>query len=340
MGVSTKCWGDEKAGFVSAGKLKKQQLREGKFVPGDIQLAYNQLLTNGIFLFETSPDYGSGMASKKLSAEDILSRCMKEYQESDETPLLVGTFNNNFWQRSAKGLTAALSKSCDKMEVSSMEVYQMKNLGWLPSGGLIKGMSEAVIDMGIANYVGVKNLSPLRMRRIINKLDAQGLTLATNTFEYSLTNTKKEKWIKACKALGVTPLIDNPLGSGLASAQFTASNPSGGVSGPAKFPFATLEKLQPLHTVLETVAEKAKTRVSKELREMNERSRGRYGPPPKINTDITTTQVSLNYIVAKGAVPLVEVNSPSQADEVLGCMGWSLSDDEVSMLDAAADLCK
>ena len=61
---------------------------------------------------------------------------------------------------------------------------------------------------------------------------------------------------------------------------------------------------------------------------------------PKINTDFTTTQIALNYIVAKGGVPLVEVNSPSQADELLGCMGWSLNDDEVSILDAAAELCK
>lgn len=61
---------------------------------------------------------------------------------------------------------------------------------------------------------------------------------------------------------------------------------------------------------------------------------------PKVNTDITTTQIALNYIVAKGGVPLVEVNGPGQADEVLGCMGWSLNDDEVVMLEAAADLCK
>jgi aryl-alcohol dehydrogenase-like predicted oxidoreductase len=254
-------------------------LREGKFVPGDLQAAYNKLLTAGVFLFETSPDYGSGMAGKKLSAEDILVRCMQEHQESVATPLLVGTFNNRFWQRTAKGLTSSLSKSCDKMEVSGVEVYQMKNLGWLPSGGLIKGMSEAVIDMGTANYVGVKNVAPLRMRRIINKLDAEGLTLTTNTFEFSLTNRKNEKWINACKTLGVTPLIENPLGSGLATGQYTASNPSGGVAGPAKFSFATLEKLQPLHSVLETLAEKVKTRVSKELKEMNDRNSGRYGPP-------------------------------------------------------------
>jgi len=48
----------------------------------------------------------------------------------------------------------------------------------------------------------------------------------------------------------------------------------------------------------------------------------------------------LNYIVAKGGVPLAEVNSPKQAQELIGCLGWSLSDDEVAMLESAADLCK
>jgi diketogulonate reductase-like aldo/keto reductase len=61
---------------------------------------------------------------------------------------------------------------------------------------------------------------------------------------------------------------------------------------------------------------------------------------PNINTEITTGQVALNYIVAKGGVPLVEVNNPKQAEELIGCTGWSLSDDEVTMLEAAADLCK
>ena len=61
---------------------------------------------------------------------------------------------------------------------------------------------------------------------------------------------------------------------------------------------------------------------------------------PNINTDITTGQIALNYIVAKGGVPLVEVNNPKQCEEVIGCMGWRLEDDEVTMLEAAADLCK
>lgn len=61
---------------------------------------------------------------------------------------------------------------------------------------------------------------------------------------------------------------------------------------------------------------------------------------PKINTDITAAQVALNYVIAKGGVPLAEVNNPEQAEEVLGCLGWDLTGEDVSMLDSAADLCK
>merc|ERR1711935_1254165 len=111
-----------------------------------------------------------------------------------------------------------------------------------------------------------------------------------------------------------------------------------GTSAGTKVTFNTLEKDQPLHSVLESVAERVKTRLVKESRELKSRNRGRSGPEPKINTDITTTQVAWNYVVAKGAVPLAEVNSPAQAEELIGCLGWSLSEKEVVILESAADL--
>lgn len=341
IGVSTRCWGDEREGFVPSGKLKKKQLREGKFVPGDLQMAYNKLLEEGILLFETSPAYGRSMANMNLSSEAILARFIKEYEESDTAPLLVDTFDNQIWQRTSGALTSALTASCEKLEQPVVDVYQTKNVGWLPSGGIIKGMAESIIEQGTANFVGVQDVSPLRMRRLNQKIENLGFSISTNSFEFSLVNRKKEKWIDASKTLGVVPLVRNPLGSGLASGQYTATNPSGGVaSAGTKFTFDTLEKYQPLHSVLESVAERVRTRLIKESRELKKDRSRRSGPEPKINTDITTTQVAWNYVVAKGAVPLAEVNSPAQAEEVIGCLGWSLSEKEIGILESAADLCK
>jgi aryl-alcohol dehydrogenase-like predicted oxidoreductase len=277
MGISTRCWGDETKGFVSSGKLKKQDLRRGKFVPGDLQVAYNKLLEAGILVFETSPEYGKAMASKKLSAEDILAQCIKE-QEIALSPLLVGTYPNKLWQRGAKGLTDSFSESCERMGVPGIEVYQVKSTGWLPSGGLVKGMVQAVIDDASTNYVGVQNTQPIRLRRIQEKLKKEDISLTTNAFEFSLTNRKNEKLIKACSSLGIVPFVQNPFDGGLASGEFTASNPSGGIAGAAaKFSFATLEKLNPLHSVLETVSERAKTRVKRDLTDMKDRLKAGRG---------------------------------------------------------------
>jgi aryl-alcohol dehydrogenase-like predicted oxidoreductase len=278
IGISTRCWGEAKEGFVSGGKLKKADLRAGKFVPGDLQMAYNKLIEEGIVLIETSPEYGKAMTDRKLSAEHILGRCIKE-QESEISPLIVTTFPNTFYQRSASGVTNSAAESCERMEISGVELLQVKSTGWLPTLGLIQGMTDAVVETASANFVGVQNVSPVRLRRIQSKLDNEGIVLTSNSFEFSLTKRKNEKWIQYCKTLGVIPLIQNPLDGGLASAQFTASNPSGGIAGAnAKYSFKQLEKLQPLHSVLESVAARVQTRVKREVKDVNERNRGRYGP--------------------------------------------------------------
>jgi aryl-alcohol dehydrogenase-like predicted oxidoreductase len=155
-----------------------------------------------------------------------------------------------------------------------------------------------------------------------------------------LTNRKNMALIDACKKLKVIPLIRNPLGDGgLASGRYTATNPSGGeTGGRSKFSFKLLDKLSPLHSVQEAVAERASARVKREQKEVKGRSKNRF-PPPEVNAKITTTQVAINYVIAKGGVPLVDVYNTKTVEEVKGCLGWALTAEEVDMLDRAADLC-
>lgn len=44
-------------------------------------------------------------------------------------------------------------------------------------------------------------------------------------------------------------------------------------------------------------------------------------------------QVALNWIICKGAIPIVGVRNEKQADENLCCIGWRLTEDEVQQLD-------
>lgn len=50
----------------------------------------------------------------------------------------------------------------------------------------------------------------------------------------------------------------------------------------------------------------------------------------------TISQVSLNWCICKGTVPVVGVKTCAQARENLGALGWRLSPEEMDALDQAA----
>jgi aryl-alcohol dehydrogenase-like predicted oxidoreductase len=346
IGFSTLSWGDTNRNFVGSGKkLTKGMIKAGKFNPGDLQLAYNNMLQGGITLGETSNAYGVGSRGEKLSAQDILNRCLDEQESDMPEMLLIESMVGSSWTK-ALGTSAIVNHlqiACERLGKDSVDLYQIPKSFLFPSSVVASGL-VAALDSGYCNYVGVRGIkSPRSLGRLCNKLDARGVSLTSNAFDFSLTNPSNEAMIEACKENGVIPFITNPLDNGLASGVFTATNPSGGQvagSSSTRFSFKELEKLQPLHSVQETIAERVRTRVSRDMRNTQDRFKSKYGPPPEINTDITTTQVALNYIIAKGGVPLPELRNPKDVKEVLGCLGWTLEEGEVEMLDAALSLCR
>ena len=78
-----------------------------------------------------------------------------------------------------------------------------------------------------------------------------------------------------------------------------------------KFRFETLQKYGPMHTALQTVAKRAGARE---------------------DMKITPTQVALNWVVAKGAVPLPGVRNTRDAEEVVGAVGWRLRAEDLELI--------
>lgn len=351
IAVTTEDWGDPTRNFVASGKLSKKALAAGKFVPGDLQLAYQELLQGGILAIESSTSYGAASKSSELSANHILGRCLAEQPDSLPDSIIFQTWKGNPWFHLAKGRGRLSNALISDLEVglqllndaSLVEVFIAKKPWWFPSTSILANALAKAVESGQCNSVGVMGVTkPPTLRKLSKKLKDLDAKLSVAAFDFSLTDTRYVYMLDACKSLGIVPLCTNPLDRGLASGVFTASNPSGGVTGGASpFSFKQLEKLQPLHSVQETVVERVRTRLLREIRENQDRLAKKYGgSTPAINTDITTTQIALQYVIAKGGVPLVPVNSPKLAKEVLGCLGWTLNADEVKMLDQAAALCK
>lgn len=359
IGFGTMAWGDERYGFVPKKnkKLKKKQIAAGKFVPGDLQVAYNTLLQGGIRFIETSELYGVSKHEESLSAESLVGGFTEDYTLTTDTPLISTTFANPYKLFMASGgksgiragsgaLLRALELSCQRLETSNIELYQISNMQGAYAGGkkALAGGLALALDRGYCNHVGVCDLGPKSLRVFQRMMEQRGASISTNQIEFSLTNRKalRKGTIQACKSLGIIPIAYNPLGDGLASGQYTANNPTGGVvGGEMKFNFKKeLEPLIPLHDAQAMVATRVKERLRKETREENERRSRKYQNPLPVNAEITPYQVAINYIVAKGAVPIPVIKNNQEAEELLGCIGWGLSDEEVDILDKAADLCR
>lgn len=310
-------------------------------------MAYNTLLESGVTFVDTSESYGSKMAKKSLSAEHILGRCIDDNPAID--PLVASTFANP-WMHILNGggvrfgrrsVVKALEQTCERLGTSSIELYQVPAALYLGfPNALADGLSDC-LDRGLCNYVGVTNMGKYRMRSMARKMERRGASLTSNQFAFSLTNRKawKSGLISACKDLGVIPFAHTPLDGGLATGLYTNTNPSGGKAG-GNFPYdlKKLNRIQPLTGMMETVQSKVKSRLQREKRDEQSRMKGyRDQPMGNINTDPTTTQIALNYVVAKGCVPIPGIKTVAQAEEVLGCLGWGLTEEEVQLLDSAAD---
>jgi len=295
-----------------------------------------------------------------MSAETLLGRFTDSYTMSMDQAILGSTFANPyslFLQSSGKSsvrlgsgaVTRALEKSSQRLGTSNIELYQIESIGLLSgyvggNGALASGLASA-LERGACNYVGVSNAGPGTLKRFQRLMEKRGEKLTTNQFEFSLTKRKawKNGTIKACKDLGIIPIAYKPFDNGLASGKYTANNPTGGVvGGRVKFNFQqVLEPLKILHDTQIEVAAAVKVRLKKEARSQDQRSKKFRNPAGgnNANREITPLQVAVNYIVAKGAVPVPEIKNKKEAEELLGCLGWGLNDNEVAMLDKAADVC-
>ena len=271
-----------------------------------------------------------------------------DHGDNTEEALVASTFPNpwkhalrsrSLPRRGAGAIAAAAEATCDRMDVPGFSLYQVQDPWYYPGGGeaVAQGLLKA-INNDHTRYVGCVNFGLRPLARLQRRLRAEDEFVASNQFEFSLTNRKNAGLIEACHKLGITPLCTNVLDGGLATGRYTSTNPTGGEvskgegdTGP--FSGRKLDKLAGLFKVQNGLRDQIGRQVGDRLR--------RYpgGQAPVINRDITTTQIAINYVRAKGAVPLVPVNNLKMANEVLGCLGWDLTEEQVEELDKACKAC-
>ena len=195
------------------------------------------------------------------------------------------------------------------MGLERVDISQIHGPISLRGHGALAEALAAAHQEGLVRAVGVSNYSVSETKKFDAALRERGLRLASNQIEFSLLRTAPEKsgLLATCKQLGVVPLAYSPIGQGRLTGKYSAENPP---PDSRNFSAHPMEKVDA---------------VVKELRRVGEANGGK-----------TPSQVALNWIIAKGAVPIPGAKNREQAEQNAGALGWSMGLDDVASLDAVA----
>jgi aryl-alcohol dehydrogenase-like predicted oxidoreductase len=295
LGVGTWAWGDK--GTWGMGGYD-QTLTEST-----IHDAWEASIEAGVVLFDTAEVYGGG------ESERIIGRLLAADPGVRDRVVIASKFMPTPWKLDVhSALLSAARRSCERLGVESIDLYQIHGPVSLRSHGALAAALAAAQAEGLVKAVGVSNYSAKETRAIDGALRKHGLRLASNQVEFSLLRTMPLRvgLIDCCRELGVVPLAYSPIGQGRLTGKYSTANPP---------PSGRTFSAHPMALVDTVVAE---------LRRVGEAHGSR-----------TPSQVALAWLVAKGAVPIPGAKNRAQAEENAGALGWRMTDDELGRLDAA-----
>jgi len=268
-----------------------------------IREAWEASVDAGVTLFDTAEVYGGG------ESERIIGALVAGDPDRAASVVLATKFMPSPWKLDVRrALLASARASVARLGVDAVDLYQIHGPISLRSHAALADALAAAHGEGLVRAVGVSNYSITETRSMAAALDKRGLRLATNQIEFSLLRRAPETTglLSACADLGVVPLAYSPIGQGRLTGKYSAAHPP-----PGKRNFSN----HPMEVVDGIVAE---------LSAIGED----HGRVP--------AQVALNWVIAKGAVPIPGAKNRHQAEENAGALGWHLDGDEVARLDRAA----
>lgn len=266
----------------------------------EVRAAFTASLEAGIELFDTAELYGWGRSERLLGT----------LLRSANRPVRVATkFLPLPWRLDKGSLRRALRASLRRLGLPRLDLYQIH---WpLPPRSTdtwLAALCDA-LDDDLIEAVGVSNFDFAQTRRAVEVLGRRGRRLASNQVHYNLLQRAPEQSGLAsyCRDQGIRLIAYSPLERGILSGKYSATRlPAGRRFGPYRSP-ATLAALEPLLTAMRRIGEE----------------RGGRSP----------SQVAINWIVCKGALPIPGAKSARQLADNAGAIGWRLTPTELTELD-------
>lgn len=296
LGVGTWAWGDRSTWGMGG--------YDAELTTDSIQDAWDASIDAGVTFFDTAEVYGRG------ESERIIGGMLARDPQRAARVVVATKFMPSPWKLDVRGaLLKALRASLDRLGRPAVDLYQIHGPISLRSHSALADALAAAHQEGLVKTVGVSNYSVSETRSMAAALSGRGMKLATNQIEFFLLRRSPETsgLLATCAELGVLPLAYSPIGQGRLTGKYSVSHPPPGKRNFSKHPMATVEA------------------VVAELRRIGDKHGGK-----------APSQVALNWVMAKGAVPIPGAKNRHQAEENAGALGWCVDDDDLARLDQVA----
>lgn len=268
----------------------------------DLRGAFQVSVEEGISFIDTAEVYGSGRSERLIG----------KFARESERPVLVATKYFPWpWRFTAGAVSAALRASLGRLGMESVALYQVhRPAAFHRPESIMEGML-ACLETGLTRSIGVSNFSESDMLRAYSMLARHNVPLASNQVHYSLLSRRVEQngLLARCRELGVRLIAYSPLEMGLLTGKYGPEHLPPGARG-ARYALII----------------------------------GRIAPLLKLMTKIgqdhggrSQSQVALNWVICKGALPIPGAKNEAQARENAGSLGWRLTANEVAALDEASE---
>jgi len=268
------------------------------------QATFDAILGSGVNFIDTAEVYQVSGSERTLG---------QFLPKSRQDVILATKFFPYPWRVGKFSLIPALKASMRRLSILQVDLYQLHfPLPPVPLGAWMQALADA-LQAGLTRAVGISNCNTNQMKLAHAILAGRGIPLASNQVEYSLLARRAEHsgLLAACQELNVALIAYRPLGYGLLTGKYREEDLPAVLHGRRITP-AYLRRITPLIDLLREIAN----------------GRGK-----------TLSQVALNWIICKGAIPIPGAKRPSQAAENAGAMGWRLEPGEVAALDQASQAC-
>ena len=298
MGVGAMIWGDPK-GLARLHPAKTAY--GGSHGYEEEKRALEVSLAAGVNLFDTAAMYSLGAAERRLG----------ELTRGKE--VLIATKYPSGFSFRVEDFPKELDATLTRLGRGCIDLYQHHYPNARLSISKLMDQVAGAVEVGKVKAVGVSNYSAAQMREAHAALAKRGIPLASNQVEYSLLHRKPEVdgVLDACRELGITMIAYSPLGGGLLTGKYSAQNrPSGFFRRVLpQYSRKVLDAIQP---------------VIKLLREIGDR----YSK--------TASQVAIRWLIENPIVlPIPGAKNGRQAVENAGALSFSLTSEEIKMLDQA-----